>query len=82
MDIDAVKGVVLDEADEMLNMGFKEDLNFILDETPETRNTYLFSATIPGKWSVLPAITCILPRRLLPERRIREPIRCGMSIIW
>ena len=47
MDIDAVKGVVLDEADEMLNMGFKEDLNFILDETPETRNTYLFSATMP-----------------------------------
>jgi len=47
VDIDAVKGVVLDEAAEMLNMGFKEDLNFILDETPETRNTYLFSATMP-----------------------------------
>ncbi len=47
VDIEAVKAVVLDEADEMLNMGFKEDLNFILDETPETRNTYLFSATMP-----------------------------------
>lgn len=47
VDIDIVKAVVLDEADEMLNMGFKEDLNFILDETPETRNTYLFSATMP-----------------------------------
>lgn len=45
--IEAVKAVVLDEADEMLNMGFKEDLNFILDETPDTRNTYLFSATMP-----------------------------------
>lgn len=47
VDIESVKAVVLDEADEMLNMGFKEDLNFILEETPETRNTYLFSATMP-----------------------------------
>ncbi|MEG0795281.1 MAG: DEAD/DEAH box helicase [Odoribacter sp.] len=42
-----VRSVVLDESDEMLNMGFKEDLNFILDETPSERNTYLFSATMP-----------------------------------
>ncbi len=47
VNIEYVHSVVLDEADEMLNMGFKEDLNFILDETPETRNTYLFSATMP-----------------------------------
>lgn len=47
VNIDQVRAVVLDEADEMLNMGFKEDLNFILDETPATRNTYLFSATMP-----------------------------------
>lgn len=47
VNIEHIKSVVLDEADEMLNMGFKEDLNFILDETPETRNTYLFSATMP-----------------------------------
>lgn len=47
VNIEYVRAVVLDEADEMLNMGFKEDLNFILDETPETRNTYLFSATMP-----------------------------------
>ena len=45
--IERVRAVVLDEADEMLNMGFKEDLNFILDETPAERNTYLFSATMP-----------------------------------
>lgn len=47
VNIEHVRAVVLDEADEMLNMGFKEDLNFILEETPETRNTYLFSATMP-----------------------------------
>jgi ATP-dependent RNA helicase DeaD len=39
--------VVLDEADEMLNMGFKEDLDMILSETPEHKCTWLFSATMP-----------------------------------
>lgn len=39
--------VVLDEADEMLNMGFKDDLDTILEQTPETKNTWLFSATMP-----------------------------------
>lgn len=39
--------VVLDEADEMLNMGFLEDIENILQETPETRQTLLFSATMP-----------------------------------
>ncbi len=39
--------VVLDEADEMLNMGFKEDIDFILEETNENKNTWLFSATMP-----------------------------------
>ena len=39
--------VVLDEADEMLNMGFKEELDHILDETPLERNVWLFSATMP-----------------------------------
>ncbi|VBB45350.1 DEAD/DEAH box helicase domain protein [uncultured Paludibacter sp.] len=41
--------LVLDEADEMLNMGFKEDLETILKETPETRRTTLFSATMPAE---------------------------------
>ncbi|HLP54339.1 MAG TPA: DEAD/DEAH box helicase [Fluviicola sp.] len=42
-----VETVVLDEADEMLNMGFKEDIDFILSATPETKNVWLFSATMP-----------------------------------
>ena len=42
-----IEMVVLDEADEMLNMGFKEDLDTILAETPETKQTLLFSATMP-----------------------------------
>ncbi|AHF14145.1 DEAD/DEAH box helicase [Niabella soli] len=39
--------VVLDEADEMLNMGFKDDIEFILKETPNRQSTWLFSATMP-----------------------------------
>ena len=46
--LDAVKYVVLDEADEMLNMGFKEDIDEILSHTLENRVTWLFSATMPA----------------------------------
>ncbi len=47
LDLEALHVAVLDEADEMLDMGFREDLEEILDATPETRRTLLFSATIP-----------------------------------
>ncbi len=59
--------VVLDEADEMLDMGFAEDLDAILDETPETRQTVLFSAT--------------MPRRLdaLARRHLRDPVRITIA---
>ncbi len=44
---DSVSKVVLDEADEMLNMGFKEDINEILESTPAFKRVWLFSATMP-----------------------------------
>jgi ATP-dependent RNA helicase DeaD len=47
LDISELKAVVLDEADEMLNLGFREDLEFILKTTPDTRRTLMFSATFP-----------------------------------
>ena len=47
IDISAIETVVLDEADEMLTMGFKDELDAILEQTPETKNTLLFSATMP-----------------------------------
>ena len=47
LDLSALRAVVLDEADEMLDMGFREDLEEILDLTPEGRRTLLFSATMP-----------------------------------
>lgn len=45
--LDHIRLVVLDEADEMLSMGFREDIEAILTETPEERQTVLFSATMP-----------------------------------
>lgn len=47
VDISKIQYSVLDEADEMLNMGFKEDITDILSHTPEDKNTWLFSATMP-----------------------------------
>ncbi|WP_237478128.1 DEAD/DEAH box helicase [Lichenibacterium dinghuense] len=47
LDPSALRAVVLDEADEMLDLGFRDDLEFILQTTPEERRTLLFSATLP-----------------------------------
>ena len=55
LDLDAVKAVVLDEADEMLDLGFREDLEFILDATPGDRRTLMFSATVPAAIAKLAA---------------------------
>ncbi|HNP85219.1 MAG: DEAD/DEAH box helicase [Chloroflexi bacterium SZAS-1] len=51
--LDQVRTVVLDEADEMLDMGFIEDIEAILKETPAERQTALFSATMPGPIAAL-----------------------------
>ncbi len=65
--LDAVKVLVLDEADEMLDMGFAEDLDAILQATPATRQTALFSAT--------------MPRRILgmAEQHLRDPARVTIA---
>jgi len=47
INLEDIHYVVLDEADEMLNMGFKDDIEFILKETPNRQSTWLFSATMP-----------------------------------
>jgi ATP-dependent RNA helicase DeaD len=61
LDLSEVRTVVLDEADEMLKMGFIEDVENILAQTPDTRQTALFSATIPG------------PIRRLADKYMRDP---------
>ncbi|NNL15540.1 MAG: DEAD/DEAH box helicase [Flavobacteriaceae bacterium] len=53
VDISKIQYAVLDEADEMLNMGFYEDITDILSHTPEDKNTWLFSATMPKEVSVI-----------------------------
>ncbi|GAA2408132.1 DEAD/DEAH box helicase [Streptomyces glaucosporus] len=63
--LDRLRTVVLDEADEMLDMGFAEDIEAILDDTPEDRQTVLFSATMP------PRIEKMAGRHLQDPVRIR-----------
>ena len=53
LDLSALEAVVLDEADEMLDLGFREDLEAILDSTPPARRTLLFSATIAREIATL-----------------------------
>src|SRR5210317_1624487 len=53
VDISKIEYAVLDEADEMLNMGFYEDITDILSYTPEEKNTWLFSATMPREVSTI-----------------------------
>ncbi|HKE61253.1 MAG TPA: DEAD/DEAH box helicase [Nitrospira sp.] len=71
-----VQIVVLDEADEMLDMGFAEDLDAILEQTPETKQTALFSATMP------PRIRSIAHRHLKHPVEItiaKEPVKSGAT---
>ena len=61
LNLESLQALVLDEADEMLSMGFIEDIEWILEQTPETRQTALFSATMPK------------PIRKLSEQYMRDP---------
>ncbi len=67
LDLSGLQTVVLDEADEMLDMGFAEDLELILESTPKERQTALFSATLP------PRIASIAERHLKNPARILIP---------
>ncbi len=53
IDLSELRAVILDEADEMLDLGFKDDLEFILGHAPETRRTLMFSATVPKSIATL-----------------------------
>lgn len=71
-----VQVVVLDEADEMLDMGFADDLDAILEQTPATKQTALFSATMP------PRIKSIAHRHLKQPVEIaiaKEPVKAGTA---
>ncbi len=76
LQLKTVQTVVLDEADEMLDMGFAEDLDAILEQTPKERQTALFSATMP------PRIASIAKRHLKEPVEIKiakEPLKAGAA---
>lgn len=67
IDLETVRFTVLDEADEMLNMGFQEDITEILSHTPEDKNVWLFSATMPREV------------RSIAEEYMRDPVELTMG---
>ena len=67
LDLREITSVVLDEADEMLDMGFAEDIEAILDETSDQRQTVLFSATMPARIGAI------------ARRHLRDPMRIEMG---
>jgi ATP-dependent RNA helicase DeaD len=67
MKLDTIRVLVLDEADEMLDMGFAEDIDAILEATPKTRQTALFAATMPPRL------------RTIAERHLRDPERITIA---
>jgi ATP-dependent RNA helicase DeaD len=76
LQLKTIQTVVLDEADEMLDMGFAEDLDAILEQTPKERQTALFSATMPLR------IASIAKRHLKEPVEIRiakEPLKAGAA---
>jgi len=66
--LNSLQALVLDEADEMLSMGFIDDIDWILEHTPEERQTALFSATMPK------------PIRKLAEKHMRDPIEITIKV--
>jgi ATP-dependent RNA helicase DeaD len=65
--LSGLKAIVLDEADEMLDMGFAEEIDLILEATPAERQTALFSATMPQRIA------------RIAERQLREPVRVAIA---
>ncbi len=64
VNVSAIRWLVLDEADEMLNMGFKEDLDAILAGTPADKRVLLFSATMPGEIEAIAKSTMRKPESI------------------
>jgi ATP-dependent RNA helicase DeaD len=71
--LDSIAIVVLDEADEMLDMGFADELEGILEATPEGRQTVLFSATMPARINGIARKHLRRPVRIEIEREVAEP---------
>ena len=75
LELSSIRYVVLDEADEMLDMGFIEDIEAILNETPEERQTALFSATFPPRINELVRRHLKDPERVTIKAEVRKTPR-------
>lgn len=73
IDVSKINMVVLDEADEMLNMGFREDIETILKDTPSDRQTAMFSATVP-------APIMQIARKYLKDYKILKVVRKELTV--
>ena len=71
--VSGLQAIVLDEADEMLDMGFAEDIETILSETPDTCQVALFSATMPPRIAAIAATHLTDPARVLIPRETTAP---------
>ena len=71
--LDAIQTVILDEADEMLDMGFTDDIESILESTPDDRQTVLFSATMPSRITSIAKRYQRSPERITIGRPDSEP---------
>ena len=82
VNISKIEYCVLDEADEMLNMGFYEDINDILSHTPDEKNTWLFSATMPKEVATIASKFMYNPHEITVVLKTKGAKTSLMSIIW
>ena len=75
VNLSGVHTVILDEADEMLNMGFLDDINAILDNVPDNRKMLMFSATMPDEIAKIAKTSCLALRSLYRHNEGSENVR-------
>ena len=82
VDLSTVHTLILDEADRMLDMGFIDDINMIVDRTPQSRQTLLFSATLDGSVAGLAARMMREPRRIELVARADRHANITQSLLY
>ncbi|MGU7775605.1 DEAD/DEAH box helicase [Burkholderia sp. MR1-5-21] len=80
IDLSELKMLVLDEADRMLDMGFIDDIETIVDATPESRQTMLFSATLDGKIGSLTSRLLKDPERIEIQQRLESRANIAQTV--